>query len=354
MATTVVETIGSGGDFADISSWVAALPSDLVSADEVRIGELIDAADYSESSTIDISGITTDATRYVELRAASGVRHNGTGDASGARYAYTGGGHAFTVGIDHFRTRWIDYSYPSGGGSSDEMFRWSGVGEFRVEHCLGHDIDGASDQDFLYPSAGSGTREIRVSNCLFWNLSRAALHNQSEQDITWYVYNVACWNCRLNTSNTGAIGFSSSPNTNSVMVCKNVYAHTDGDDAFFDDDANGDFTGSTNNASYDASAPGTNALTNQDPSTDVDFVSLSGTIDLHIQSGSSLEDGGVDLSGDADYPISTDIDGETRSGTWDIGADELVSGSGPTVLQPSDQLDPSDAVDVPRVTLLDL
>lgn len=48
--------------------------------------------------------------------------------------------------------------------------------------------------------------------------------------------------------------------------------------------------------------------------------------DFHLASGDTTwKDQGTDLSGSAVYPFSTDIDGETRTGTWDIGADEYAS-----------------------------
>jgi hypothetical protein len=56
------------------------------------------------------------------------------------------------------------------------------------------------------------------------------------------------------------------------------------------------------------------------------FVNITGgSEDFHLQSGSSLIGAGTDLSG----TFTTDIDGETRSGTWDIGADEYVSNASP-------------------------
>jgi len=48
------------------------------------------------------------------------------------------------------------------------------------------------------------------------------------------------------------------------------------------------------------------------------FVSLSGTIDLHLKAGSDAIRTGYDLSG----TFTDDIDGQTRSVYWDIGADE--------------------------------
>ncbi len=56
---------------------------------------------------------------------------------------------------------------------------------------------------------------------------------------------------------------------------------------------------------------------------DLNFISsTSGALDLHISEGSNAADMGSDLSA----IFTGDIDGEERSGTWDIGADEIVSG----------------------------
>lgn len=333
MATTVTETIGSGGDHATISDWLSATASDLVSADEIRVGEIIDAAAFDEASTIDVTGATTDADRYRHLTVAEGVRHNGTGDGSGARYPYTGGGHAFTINEAHFHVSWLDFSYPSGGGSSDEIARIFETG-VTFENCLFHDVP-HEDGDALY--AGSGGIEIFTANCLFWNIARMACHVQGQQNLTWYVYNCTGWDCAKNHSGTagsnyGVYGFGSfADNSGSVMVCKNCYAgqSNDGHADFTDGSGSatgtaGNFTGSENNISEDSSAPGSNSQTGVAPSGE--FQSLSGTIDLHLADGSALIDAGTDLSADADFPVSGDIDGDARGQGqgWDVGGDEVV------------------------------
>ena len=81
----------------------------------------------------------------------------------------------------------------------------------------------------------------------------------------------------------------------------------------------GSFDGaSTNNASnIAADAPGANPRNSVTPT----FVSAPGN--LHLAAGDTAwTDGGANLSADALFPFSTDGDGATRSGTWDIGADE--------------------------------
>lgn len=70
MPTTVTKVIGTGGDYTTIAAWEAALPSNLVSADELHVGECKNEV-FSE--TVTIAGQTTDATRYVHLTCQSGA-----------------------------------------------------------------------------------------------------------------------------------------------------------------------------------------------------------------------------------------------------------------------------------------
>lgn len=81
----------------------------------------------------------------------------------------------------------------------------------------------------------------------------------------------------------------------------------------------GTFTAaSTNNLSTDSSAPALNTYYRDKTIT---FVNSAG-LDFHLAStDTDAIDKGADLSG----TFTTDIDGTTRSGTWDIGADEFVS-----------------------------
>jgi hypothetical protein len=83
-------------------------------------------------------------------------------------------------------------------------------------------------------------------------------------------------------------------------------------------DVNGGSWGTcSNNASSDGTAPGTNSRTNQT----FTFVDAANK-DYHLAAGDAgAKDYGTSLSGS----FTIDIDGETRSGTWDIGADEYVA-----------------------------
>lgn len=80
------------------------------------------------------------------------------------------------------------------------------------------------------------------------------------------------------------------------------------------------------NVSSDATAPGTNKATGKTAYTDYFVDPAAG--DFHLKASALTLWGlsGADLSG----TFTTDIDGQTRSGAWDIGADQYVSAGGPT------------------------
>ncbi len=72
MPSTVTKTIGSGGDYATVAAWWAAIPANLVTADVIHRGELLDQ-EHDCTPTITFSGKTVDATRYIELTTATGA-----------------------------------------------------------------------------------------------------------------------------------------------------------------------------------------------------------------------------------------------------------------------------------------
>lgn len=72
MTTTVVKTIGTGGDYSTLQAWEDAAPANLVSADQVWEGRVLNNLS-SGSTLLTVSGSTSDATRFKHLTAAPGV-----------------------------------------------------------------------------------------------------------------------------------------------------------------------------------------------------------------------------------------------------------------------------------------
>jgi hypothetical protein len=75
MPTEVISTIGATSspvtpDYTSIQSWEDDIPSDLTTTDEIHIGECLDQGTLGH---INIAGQTTDSTRYIVLRCASGA-----------------------------------------------------------------------------------------------------------------------------------------------------------------------------------------------------------------------------------------------------------------------------------------
>lgn len=79
MPTETISTIAATSspttpDYTSLQAWEDACPSNLVTADEVWIGECLNQGEFGGGATnrISISGITVDSTRYVHLRCAAG------------------------------------------------------------------------------------------------------------------------------------------------------------------------------------------------------------------------------------------------------------------------------------------
>lgn len=122
-----------------------------------------------------------------------------------------------------------------------------------------------------------------------------------------------------NTAYNNDIGVASYSSTYGYLA-KNTLSC--GNDLDYYGDSTTYLSGSTNNLSCDNTAP---ALNTYYRSKTISFVSTTpGSEDLHLVSGDTdAIDHGADLSA----TFTTDIDGQTRSGTWDIGADEYVATS---------------------------
>lgn len=67
MPTTVVKTIGAGGDYTTIAAWNADAPASLVAADQIWEGRLLNQVFTAAGTVANISGSTSDATRFKRL-----------------------------------------------------------------------------------------------------------------------------------------------------------------------------------------------------------------------------------------------------------------------------------------------
>jgi hypothetical protein len=318
--TTITNSIGATGrDYATIALWEAAMTANMVAADEAWVGECYNDGEFSVAGTVvTIDGHTTDATRTITLKCATGqsFRDNGSVQSNALRYNQSNGvgikctssyGQAITVsdanvylhglqvsctaansnaigtGSEHAT---IDYclltSNPNSGGGivkgAGSILRNSVL--YKIGSATGHAID------YSIP-----TGDLTV-NCTFVEPSDLSGATAAVKTTTTKIIlkNCAIFGFALSETGTGGIHASSSYNSTDL-----------------------------------ASLPGSNNLTSQTFADQFEATPVA-TLDLRVKAGAGLIDAGVT---DATH-AATDIAGTARpeGGAYDIGAWEYVSGGG--------------------------
>lgn len=323
MPTLETKTIKpSGGDFSGIQDFKNnyAGGKDLVSRD-VQLDVACYAFEDSTFSTdFDLTGWTTDSTRYLRFYTPSTERHNGTLRSGYRMKAYNGLSIFFNCpyirlegialnllgGIDMFKAFWFNSAVD--------------YGNVIIRECLIACEDGSG---FVY--AGMGIENATAGNFYLINniiftldttLTEvgSAVWAKTGSGYTVYAYNNTLynWSRALSFQHAMMRDAGTFVAKNNIVDCPGLHAGAKCYGGTFD-------AASTNNLSSDATAPGANAQQNVSPT----YVSSS---DFHLASSdTAAKDKGIDLSADANFPFSVDIDGRTRpQGTlWDIGAHEV-------------------------------
>lgn len=278
--------------------------------DSVQLSVEIDGTWSSADTTaVTIHNYTTDATRYINIYTTSAARHNGIAQAvsglSSYRHDATGYyGTAISILSQYIRLSGIEIF----GIHSQYSLSYSGInitstGDYStISHCIVHDSETA-DNHVGISSSGSAPGCVIYNNIVYSFRIGFSFGIQSTGVNRGFNYN--------NTSYGNVTGFNFG-NTN--ILSNNIgYNNTT------------DFSGtaeatSTNNLSKDTTAPPLNTYY---VSKTLTFVGTgAGAENFHLVStDTDAIDKGADLSG----TFTDDIDGVTRSGTWDIGADEYVA-----------------------------
>jgi len=297
MATEIIHSIrSSGGDYTSLSAWEAAQQRDLVAVDEVAIAECYDDWVNGLSDQVTISGWTTDTTRNIIIRAATGHRHNGTPQSGFFISKTQGFASLINVLVANVELNGMDVENGSFSGRAISPGNNSNV---LVVDCI------AKSNETAFTAIGTG---VTIRKCLAYdsvtgfdvlNWTAPVLQNCISENITNGVRN-------------GANGAGA---TLQNFVCfGNANSYVD----------NGSGYSGSNNAASDAipnTPPGTSPLLTNIVSGD--FVDEPNN-NFHLASGSSLDGAGVDLSAD----FTTDIDGDTIVAPWPIGFDYIASAGG--------------------------
>ena len=313
MATTIIKSIGSAGgrDYATIQAFLTAVPSNLVTSDEVWIGELYNDSEFSISAAYVLPAKTTDATRYIMLRPADG---QGFADhanklTNALRYdAANGVAIAASVDWDHLfdltatscvKIEGIQVKTTATYVTS--LFRLNGASSVR-NSILQH----TTSRNQFIRCGSDGTAAQLIENNVF--IAPAGLAYQPI-DTGWgspkirgnTFYNAVSDNVSIYG------GFGSPEITGNIVVGFTKVSDNPGT--------------ATYNASDIAGFPG--SVVTIAPS-DVFESTTAGSLDLRIKAGAAVINAGTPMSGN-----TVDAIKQTRSATTPtIGAFEVVSGGG--------------------------
>ncbi len=292
----------SGGDYTSLEACMNANEQNLVTADQYFDVEIDGSWSSSDTTAVTIHNYTTDATRYINIYTTAAARHLGIWSSSYYNLS-TGNVNAFyivTSAVD-LKVTGLQIYRNGTGNASLLTFGPTLAMNLTVSKCI---IKGGS-----YPVKIESLGTIYIINTLMYGGSSGGY-----VDVT-AASTVNIYSC---VAVGASYGFRRLAST---LVTKNCYAAATG--------VGNAYTGTitkTTCASDDAT--GSAGLQNIAYDTDT-FVNVTGgSEDLHLATDglSPLVNVGTDTSGEgAPLNFTDDIDGVTRSGTWDVGADEYVT-----------------------------
>ncbi len=315
MATTVVKTIGTGGDYSTLQSWEDACPANLVTADQIWQGKVKNQVFSGTSTLLTISGTTVDSTRYVELTTDTGasfadnasVRTNALryNEANGASIKVTAPW-ATAISITQSFTRLSKLQIYSSSTNGIALSIYSPSNSCDINQCI---VDSSIPGGLIIESNGAA-HHLRNSLIVQRSSSTSAyiINGLGDKNIT---------NCTLVATN-GATIDTGIRNSYSTVNLKNVYIGgamtnlTGGSSTFNKTTCFTNFSGPPSGWSAAAFSTAT-------------FESVTeASMDFRLKAGSGLIDQGTN---DATY-AAYDISGMARSGTYDVGAWEVAAGGG--------------------------
>jgi hypothetical protein len=315
MATQLLKTVmPSGGDYTSLEACMNANEQNLVTADKYFDVEIDGTWSSADTTAVTIHNYTTDATRYINIYTTSAARHNGKAAAvSGLSNYRISVSTNNSILIDIF-SNYVTINGIEGFGSAtysrDGIRIEANVIYIVIKNNIIHDrvcyyggIMSAygDDENYIYNNI-----VYKIANNPDTN-SGSGIHITQDNTETAYIYNNTCYgNAKYGINTSG----------NAVVMKNNI------SNANVTADYNGTFGTSADNIASDTTSPD-----NEWDSKTVTFVSVvAGSQDFHLASDdtSGAIDGGTDLSA----TFTDDIDGVTRTGTWDIGADEYVAAAG--------------------------
>lgn len=294
---------GQGCDYTSLNSALTDNQQNLVSGDKYLDIE-IKGSWTSEDSVATYDGYTTDSTHYVNIHTTGTARHSG----KWTNTAYIIGLTANQTLIDNYRCNirldGIQVSRPAPTADDRPIFTDSG-------YC--------NDGDFLELS-NSILKQTEATT----NIVKGVMIK--DKNVYLYLYNVI-FDSFVDSNNSGYTttirNFTGSIKAYNCTFINNTRV-------YYSDTVTAKNSGQYNSTNS-SNAYSETTCSSSSPT----FVNVGGG-DYHLDSSDTAwKDNGTDLSGES-FPIigslTQDIDGTTRSGTWDIGADEYAAANSQVII----------------------
>lgn len=321
-ATQLKKTVcPSGCDYTSLEACMNANEQNLVTADKYLDVEISGTWSSADTTAVTIHNYTTDATRYINIYTTGSARHDGREKAVSGRSNYVlsvTSGLCFNINAVNITIDGLEITSPKGDGSANGGIRsitsaFDGIIKNNIFHDIGY-------PDGYWQSAAIFTNDyssVTMFNNIIYKVRGGGIRVYNEYGGTKNIYNNTVYAYGRNGEGYPGIHIGIGTVKNNLVI--NSLGSTGGDYLYV-----GSVTTGTNGASDTTGTPdGLDNLTASNL-----FVNVTaGSEDLHLKAGASAIDAGTDLGS----PYNVDIDGTTRSGTWDIGADEYVSAVVPSL-----------------------
>ncbi len=307
---------GLGHDYHSLSLWEAGEKKDLVTATEQATAKCRATGGTGDTTQVVISSSwITSTTYYIKIWTdpAESHRHDGKWNTGKYRLGPIAYYSSLSVESTGKNINIIGLQVEQYAGSNSRAainYAPSSAGTLYLEQCVVRAVSLTATGCYgIYVHTGA----FRVSNCVVYGFDTASsigvrVEIPNPAANSW-IYNCTVYDC--------TVGFELSSYRNSYIKNCLAIGCTDG----FLEGTSADWYMSNCASDIASDAEDT------DPHNGVS-VSFAGAGDYHLGAGDTDVIGhGVDLSGDASYAITVDIDNVTRptgAGTWDIGADQTV------------------------------
>lgn len=311
---------GANCAYTSLSAWNAARAGVLSEPEECICGSN-DASHTADTTNLDLDGWTTSAANYISIKTDANSRASASW--SDSKYRHVLDGYNWYVREQYVRFDGIQFRNTTTDGTG-RTFYWISFDDVNnavyISNC--HFRGPGGDDSVTWKPFNFGSNlQIKIWNCLAYGFST---YWNSYEDVNNAAIVVDIYNTVIIGNESMDMGIRREDGT---LRMKNCYVCGGSYGAYYgtitkttcaSDDTTGD-TGLQNIACDTSTGAGHAGFTNV----------TAGSEDFHLKSGSALIDVGTDTSGDsAPLNFTTDIDGETRSGTWDIGCDEYVAAGG--------------------------